>query len=95
MPYIKHKGKTIIFPYTQNGIKQAEAFKKTRRGRYIPDKYFNDKQLLEGIETELEHTANIYKAKQIAKDHLNEDPRYYKYLEKMEKNMKKTRKRKY
>ena len=73
MPYIKHKNKTIIFPYTQKGIKQAKAFKKTKRGRYIPDKYFNDKQLLEGIETELEHTNNIYKAKQIAKDHLEEN----------------------
>jgi hypothetical protein len=38
---------------------------------------FDSKQLDIGIEIELEHTTNIDIAKQIAIDHLKEDPQYY------------------
>ena len=37
----------------------------------------NSKQLQAGIEIELEHTTNRNLAKQIALDHLKEDPKYY------------------
>lgn len=42
-------------------------------------------QLSKGIKVELEHTANIAVAREIALDHLNEFPDYYDRLEKVEK----------
>lgn len=51
-----------------------------------PDSRFNPKQLKGGIKVELEHTRAPAVAKQIAKAHLVENPRYYTYLEKMEKS---------
>lgn len=54
---------------------------------------FNKKQLKLGIKHELEHTRSRRLAKEIAMDHLAEDPKYYTHLEKMEKRYKK-RKRK-
>lgn len=41
-------------------------------------------QLQMGIETEMEHTNDADKAREIALDHLTEDPQYYSKLEKME-----------
>lgn len=52
----------------------------------IPDSKFDKKQLESGIKIEMEHTDDKEKAKEIAKDHLVEDPDYYvkllKYIEK-------------
>jgi hypothetical protein len=42
------------------------------------------KELSNGIRVEMEHTTNKSKAKEIAMDHLFEDPEYYKKLKKME-----------
>jgi hypothetical protein len=42
------------------------------------------KQLNMGIKTEMEHTSNKQEAKEIAMDHLAEDPSYYSKLKKME-----------
>jgi hypothetical protein len=42
------------------------------------------KQLKKGIKTELEHTENKNKAKEIAMDHLFEDPKYYDKIQKIE-----------
>jgi hypothetical protein len=42
------------------------------------------KELRTGIKTEMEHTTNKQKAKEIAMDHLAEDPKYYSKLTKME-----------
>lgn len=39
-----------------------------------------------GTEVETEHTSNKEMAKEIAKDHLFEDPKYYTKLANMEKN---------
>lgn len=50
-----------------------------------PDSDFDTQQLKNGIETELEHTKDPSVAKEIAKDHLSEDPNYYKKLKKIEK----------
>ena len=41
-------------------------------------------QLKKGIEVEMEHTTNKTKAKEIAMDHLSENPDYYDKLEKIE-----------
>ncbi|MFW9879124.1 MAG: DUF5661 family protein [Candidatus Thorarchaeota archaeon] len=46
---------------------------------------FNKKQLRKGIKVEMEHTNDPAIAREIAKDHLVEDPKYYDKLEKMEK----------
>ena len=48
------------------------------------NKKFKPEQLAKGIKVELEHTDDIEIAKEIAKDHLTENPNYYDYLEKME-----------
>lgn len=41
-------------------------------------------QLNKGVKVEMEHTSNKVKAKEIAMDHLFEDPKYYDKLEKIE-----------
>lgn len=43
-------------------------------------------QLQRGIETELEHTKHEDVAREIALDHIGEDPNYYTKLTKMEKS---------
>lgn len=50
-----------------------------------PDSDFDEEQLKIGIEHEREHTENDDIAKEIAKDHLSEDPNYYRKIEKIEK----------
>lgn len=52
---------------------------------YRGTKDFNPTQLQKGIEHEMEHTNDPKIAKEIAMDHLAEDPNYYDDLEKMEK----------
>jgi hypothetical protein len=49
-----------------------------------PDSTFPAAQLNKGVETEKEHTDSPAIAKEIAKDHLVEDKKYYTKLEKME-----------
>lgn len=44
----------------------------------LPDRDFSAAALIEGAEHEHEHTDNDQIAKEIAKDHLQEDPAYYK-----------------
>ena len=44
-----------------------------------PDQ-FKESDLIDGIRVELEHTDNLYIAREIAMDHLAEDPDYYKKL---------------
>lgn len=51
----------------------------------MPDSKFDEKQLKIGIKHEMEHTKDADKAKQIAKDHLIEDPNYYTKIKKIEK----------
>ena len=50
-----------------------------------PDEMFSESELSRGTKHEMEHTSNRNIAKEIAKDHLSEDPEYYKKLERMEK----------
>jgi len=44
----------------------------------LPDDKFEEDQLDAGIKVELEYTKNKKLAKEMAKDHLSEDPNYYK-----------------
>ena len=51
-------------------------------------------QIRIGTNHELEHTTSKTKAKNIALDHLREHPKYYTYLNQMEKQMKKDQNKK-
>ena len=54
----------------------------------VPDSKFDKRQLVMGIKAEMkEHTNDRSIAKQIAKSHLTENPRYYTYLKDMEMKM--------
>ncbi len=46
---------------------------------------FDPEQLRKGISIEMEHTTSQAVAREIAQDHLSEDPKYYDHLEEMEK----------
>lgn len=51
-----------------------------------PDSDFDEKALKAGIAIESEHTDDPAIAREIAKDHLTEDPEYYVKLAKIEKS---------
>lgn len=53
----------------------------------IPHNFINQ-QLIKGIKVEMEHTDNPEVARKIALDHLEENPFYYEYLDKMEEELK-------
>lgn len=44
---------------------------------FVPDSAFDKSDLEKGIKVEMEHTNDRTIAKEIAKDHLLEDPKYY------------------
>lgn len=54
----------------------------------LPDREFFPTALSEGTKHEHEHTNNDQIAKEIAKDHLHEDPAYYKKVKQIEKTAK-------
>ena len=58
------------------------------KGDYKPDWQFNRKELQLGIKIEGEHTRNKALRKEIAKDHLSEDKKYYTHLVQMERKYK-------
>jgi len=62
------------------------AKKHDKKGYYHIDNVLESlkKQLNKGIKIEMEHTNNKQKAKEIAMDHLFEDPKYYDKLSKIE-----------
>lgn len=53
-------------------------------GDGVSDSSVDPVQLAKGIKVELEHTSDFLEAKEIAKDHLMEDPEYYDRLAEME-----------
>jgi len=55
------------------------------RADHAKDEEFSEEALAEGAAHEREHTKTPSIASEIAKDHLKEDPDYYKKLKKMEK----------
>jgi hypothetical protein len=68
----------------------AAVLKKPRHGRA----YYDSKELKMGTRIEMEHTKNPSVARNIAMNHLDEFPSYYKHLRTMEMRMKiKNRKR--
>ena len=59
-------------------LKKAEDLLAGGLGDNKPDRDFSKKELAKGVEHEHEHTSDDQIAKEIAKDHLSEDPHYYK-----------------
>ena len=57
----------------------------------VLDSDFDPEQLKKGVKVEMKHTENPAIAKQIVKAHLKENPKYYDYLDEMEKKMPKKR----
>jgi len=55
-----------------------------------PDSKFDKKQIKAGIKVEREHIPDPEARKEIAKDHLTEDPKYYSHLKEMENKYVKT-----
>lgn len=76
--------------FTLLGVSAGAAYLGIRalRSERIPGGYasgrkpeeFDQEQLAAGIEVELEHTDDRQVAREIAMDHLAEDPRYYEKL---------------
>lgn len=56
-------------------------------------KDFDPVQLRKGMKVEREHSSDPKIQREIAMDHLTEDPRYYIELEKMEKKLERTKKK--
>jgi hypothetical protein len=61
------------------------------RAALLRAKEFDQAQLTMGTKVELEHTDDVGIAREIAMDHLAEDPRYYIELAKMEERLERTR----
>lgn len=59
------------------------------RADFCSDAVFDKRQLQKGVRHEMEHTREKAIAKEIAKDHLVEDPKYYDHLNEMERRLKK------
>lgn len=64
------------------------------KGSKFPDSHFDKKELMMGIDHEMEHTHDRETAKNIAKDHLCEIPSYYSLLNQMENTYMKSQKKK-
>ena len=87
--------KNIRSQFKDGGDLKVNDMKSEITVSHIDKKYSNlshkfiNKQLMMGIEIEMEHTDNPEVAKKIALDHLNESPYYYQELEKMESRLQK------
>lgn len=72
---------------SRTGQKEAAPAENSRAGQkdllpggaadHVPDREFSARSLAKGVKHEHEHTADDQIAKEIAKDHLSEDPDYY------------------
>lgn len=87
--YVKLKGKgvekslSLIRDAVLKAVKTPDRLK-GGKGDHAADKDFDATQLAAGIKVEMEHTDDKALAKEIAKDHLTEDPSYYRKLKRME-----------
>jgi len=82
----RREQKAIDDEYREDKISGGLADKKK-------DEDFNKNKLKEGMTVESEHTDNVEVAKEIAKDHLTENPEYYKELRKVEEGLSKRERR--
>lgn len=74
-----------------DSVRTKEASDKIKGGLadHMKASGFDKGQLNKGVKVEKEHTKDPVLAKEIAMDHLDEHPKYYSALEKMEKNLEK------
>ena len=68
----------------QGGLADKKSLQDLARKHKMKDISELKKQLQVGIKVELEHTDNKKKAREIAMDHIFEDPKYYDKLSKIE-----------
>lgn len=80
-PIKPHVIKDVPSPIDDTKVEGAEDQLPGGLGDKKKDFDFDKKELAKGVKVELEHTSNIDLAKEIAKDHLMEDPKYYTTLE--------------
>jgi len=86
-------------PVSEVGSKTTYTLKSENKEKLIggkgdsrPDSDFDQEHLMNGIKVEMEHTNDPDVAKEIAKDHLTESPKYYKKLKVMEHKLEDTKK---
>ena len=72
-----------IYENILNGLAKGLSLKDIAHKHNIPEKDLST-ELQKGLEVEKEHTNSISIAKEIAMDHLFEDPKYYTKLAKIE-----------
>ena len=70
---------------TMNGLGKGKSVTDIAKIHGVSPKIIKN-QLKKGTKVEKEHTKSAKKAKQIAKDHLVERPKYYNMLQKAEKS---------
>lgn len=73
-----------MFTRRPNMLKKAKEIISGGLAEGKKDSDFDPDALAEGVKVEMEHTDDKNVAKEIARDHLAEDPAYYKKLKKME-----------
>jgi hypothetical protein len=81
---------SVKMPHGQNvelASKESEEKVKGGLADGAPDSTFPKSQLRKGMKVEKEHTDSPQVAKEITKDHLEENKQYYTHLDKMEKEM--------
>jgi hypothetical protein len=78
---------TKIVNFTPPKPKKVKDYIKGGKADNVPASQFLESQIKKGMKVEREHTTDPKIAREIAKDHLIENPHYYDYLNKMEKKM--------
>jgi hypothetical protein len=86
------QGHAKDYAYIMGIFKRMSKAEKIRGGLgdNKPDSDFDPEQLAAGIKVEREHTKDPAIAREIARDHLTEDPAYYRKLKRMEKGDERT-----
>lgn len=84
-PEIMGKIDKVMTPRIDKIAAAAREVLKGGLADHMPDKAFAAGQLARGARVEGEHTSSPAKAREIAKDHLAEDPKYYEKLKRIEK----------
>lgn len=87
-------GAVVLGVYGLEAVAHQDFLPGGRADRYSP-RDFDAKQLRDGTNVEMEHTNDRRIAREIAMDHLREDPDYYKALAKMEDRLEQRRKRRH
>ena len=77
----------LIGYYYYRQSRMLRQFMSEGRSNEKKDFDYDPLELEKGIKVEYEHCSNYHIARKIALDHLAENPKYYEYLEEMEKKL--------